>query len=211
MNKLLKYALGAAAAGTTALLAATAGAAQSPTGVWLDHTGRAAVEIANCGANLCGKIVWLKEAGHKDACGMQIIGNVKPVSGGKWDGGWILDPEKNSKYDVEITPLGNGNLKVMGYAGMKFLSETFTWTRAAADIQRCDVTAGLTPSERPGDPAPGAAPGAPLPPPAAVPAPETSPPRREADRTPPPAKGKPKECKLEFGGIKLSFECDDDD
>ena len=178
MNTFFKYAFGAVAAGVAALAAASAGAAQTPTGVWIDHTGRAAVEIANCGGNLCGKIVWLKDpANNKEGCNLQIIGNVKPVSGGKWDGGWILDPEKNSKYDVELTPLSNGNLKVMGYAGMKFLSETFTWTRAAPDLQRCDVTAGLTPTDPP---------------------------------PPAPANGKQKQCKLEFGGIKLSFDCDDD-
>src|SRR5262249_16229158 len=28
-------------------------------------------------------------------------------------------------------------LKVMGYAGVKFLSETMIWTRAPADLQKC--------------------------------------------------------------------------
>ena len=76
---------------------------------------------------------------HKEGCNFQIIGDVKPVAGGKWDGGWIIDPEKDpkQKYDVEITPLGDQKLKVMGYAGIKFLSETMIWTRAPADLKRC--------------------------------------------------------------------------
>jgi hypothetical protein len=38
---------------------------------------------------------------------------------------------------VEITPQGGQKLKVMGYAGMKFLNETMIWTRASADLKKC--------------------------------------------------------------------------
>jgi uncharacterized protein (DUF2147 family) len=125
-------------------------AASSPTGIWLDHTGRGAVEITDCGGKLCGHIVWLKDAANIGTCGLQVIGNVKPMTGGRWDGGWIYDPEKNSKYDVEITQQHDQKLKVMGYAGVKFLSETMIWTRAPADLQRC----GSDLSRAPLDPVP---------------------------------------------------------
>ena len=80
------------------------------------------------------------------------LGNVRPVAGNKWDGGWIIDPDKdpNKKYDVEITPLSDQKLKVMGYAGMKFMSETMTWTRAPADLEKC----GSDVAKPGGDPAP---------------------------------------------------------
>ena len=52
-------------------------AASGPTGVWIDHTGRGAVEIFECAGGLCGRIVWLKDAGNKSVCGTQIIGNAK--------------------------------------------------------------------------------------------------------------------------------------
>jgi uncharacterized protein (DUF2147 family) len=120
------------AAGTAAL------AAGEPTGVWIDHTGRGAVEITNCGGSLCGKVVWLKDSAHGQTCGKQVIGNVKPVGGGKWDKGWIYDVDEDRRYDVEITPMGD-RLKVMGYMGSKFLSETMTWRRAPADLKRCDA------------------------------------------------------------------------
>src|ERR1700693_3707407 len=108
-------------------------AASSPIGVWIDHTGRGAVEITDCGGKLCGRLVWFKDAQQgKGRCNFQIIGNVRPVSGNKWDGGWIIDPDKNpnKKYDVEITPLSDQKLKVLGYMGTKFLRETMTWSRA---------------------------------------------------------------------------------
>jgi len=76
-----------------AALAATssAHAASDLTGVWIDHTGRGGVEITQCGANLCGRLVWLKDGANKKACGTQIIGNAKPVGKDTWDGGWIYD------------------------------------------------------------------------------------------------------------------------
>ena len=120
----------AASAGTTA-------AGASPIGIWIDHTGRGAVEIIDCNGALCGHVVWLKSAGDEEACNMQVLGNVKPVAGGKWDKGWIYDPERRAKFDVEITPLGDGKLKILGYAGVKLFSETMTWTRAPADLKRC--------------------------------------------------------------------------
>lgn len=112
-------------------------AASAPTGLWYDHTGRGAVEIRKCGAQLCGRLVWLKDERNNQACGTQIIGNVKEIGGGKWDGGWIYDPEQDAKYDVELTPLGADKLKVLGYAGTKLFSETMIWTRAPANLKRC--------------------------------------------------------------------------
>jgi uncharacterized protein (DUF2147 family) len=126
-------------AAVAAFAAAAAGPAYSaePVGLWYDHTGRGAVEITKCGANLCGRLVWLKDEKNKKACGLQIVGDVKPVSGGKWDNGWIYDPEKDSKYSVELTPMNDQTLKVVGYMGSKLFSETMTWKRAPADLKRC--------------------------------------------------------------------------
>jgi len=115
--------------------------ASSPFGVWIDHTGRGAVEITDCGGKLCGRLVWFKDGKHsKEGCNFQIIGNVRAVGGNKWDGGWIVDPDKDpkKKYDVEITLLSDTKLRVMGYAGMKFLGETMTWTRAPSDLKQCN-------------------------------------------------------------------------
>jgi uncharacterized protein (DUF2147 family) len=118
----------------------SASAAPDPTGIWMNDTGRGAIEIKNCGKALCGNVVWVKSAADQSGCGKQILGDVAPVGGGTWDNGWIYSPEKGRKYDVEITPLSNGKLKVMGYAGMKFLSKTMIWTRAPQDLQLCGQT-----------------------------------------------------------------------
>src|SRR5690242_8704055 len=56
--------------------------ASGPTGVWIDHTGRGAVEITDCSGALCGRIVWLKDARNKSVCGKQIIGSARRSSVG---------------------------------------------------------------------------------------------------------------------------------
>jgi uncharacterized protein (DUF2147 family) len=116
-------------------------APSGPTGVWIDHTGRGAVEISECSGGLCGRIVWLKDAGHKSVCGKQIIGNAKRTSAGTWDGGWIYDPDKEARYSVELKLMNADRLRVMGYMGSKLFSETYTWKRATADLSRCDAPA----------------------------------------------------------------------
>ena len=120
--------------------AAGAALAVEPTGLWYDHTGRGAVEITKCGDQLCGRLVWLKDAKHaKEVCGIQIIGDLKPMANGTWDNGWIYDPERDSKFSVELTPMGPQDLKVLGYMGTKWLSETMMWKRAPANLKRCSV------------------------------------------------------------------------
>ncbi|MGE0765477.1 MAG: DUF2147 domain-containing protein [Hyphomicrobiaceae bacterium] len=120
-----------------------------PVGVWIDHTGRGAVEISSCGVGLCGRIIWMKQpfdkSGHplldqlnenrrlrgRPICGLQIIGDLKPMRDGSWDQGWIYDPEQGERFDVELRLREPNVLQVTGYKGLKFLSETYRWRRAA--------------------------------------------------------------------------------
>jgi uncharacterized protein (DUF2147 family) len=131
--------IGFLAAAMLAALVPTAAHAQSPTGVWIDHTGRGAVEITECGKALCGHVVWLKEQKNAGTCRTQVIGEVQPIGGGTWDRGWIVDPDDNKRYSVELKPIGKDRLRVVGYMGTKLLSETMTWRRAPADLERCDI------------------------------------------------------------------------
>ncbi len=112
-----------------------------PLGVWLNDTGRGAVEIKPCGSALCGRVVWLRDEKDSKGCGKQIIGGAKSVGSNVWDGGWIYSPERGKTFDVELKPLSNGTLQVTGYAGVRFLSKTMIWTKAPADLKRCDAPA----------------------------------------------------------------------
>lgn len=214
--------LGTAAVAAVLLSAASVSASPDPRGVWIDHTGRGAVEITDCNGALCGRVVWLKDAGNAEACGIQILGDVRPAGAGIWDKGWIYDPEQDSKFSVELKPMGPEKLRVLGYLGTKLFSETMYWKRAPGDLQRCgatEKTAALTP------PAPPAA----VPPatrtvPTPTPAPPT-PAEGEATAGPAapseaaaadgqsaaepgkPAKAKPQECKVQTPWLSFSFPC----
>jgi uncharacterized protein (DUF2147 family) len=134
-----------AAIAAAILLATSAHAASDPTGVWLDHNGRGAVEIRACedGKGLCGYVVHVKEQKNADRCGLQILGHVTPEGGG-----WIYSPERGSKYDVALKRLSDDKLRVVGNAGSRFFSRTFTWNRAPEDIARCgDTTAAASKPE----------------------------------------------------------------
>jgi len=117
--------------------AGAAAAASDPTGIWINDTGRGAIEIKPCGDKLCGKVVWVKSDADAKGCGKQIIGDVVAAGGGHWGNGWIYSPERGRKYNVELTPLANGTLRVTGYAGLRFLSKTMIWKRASSDLQLC--------------------------------------------------------------------------
>ncbi len=125
-----------AAAAFTAL-SAPAAANSSPLGVWMNDTGRGAIEITDCSGKLCGEVVWVNDPKDADGCGRQILGNVKKVGSDIWDNGWVYSPERKKRYDVELKLLSDDKLQVKGYAGIKMFSKTLIWTRAPADLKRC--------------------------------------------------------------------------
>ncbi len=129
--------LGALVAAGAGLTVTQANADADPRGIWFNDTGRGAIEIKSCGENLCGEVVWVKDASDSDGCGKKIIGDVKPSGAKSWDGGWIYSPEKKKTYDVELTPIGATQLRVIGYAGTKLFSKTMIWTRAPDNLIRC--------------------------------------------------------------------------
>lgn len=201
-------------------VAATAEAAPNPTGLWIDHTGRGAVEITQCGASLCGKIVWLKDGRNAKACGMQVLGDVRASGGGNWGGGWIYSPERKSRYDVELTPIGDDKLKVFGYAGVRMFGKTMTWTRAPEGLERCGdtITAGASTTSPPSVAA-AVATGqttrvAPADPKVAAPAAEPAPvqtaeaePVAAEPAAPESAETPKKSCKVRLPYVTLTFPC----
>jgi uncharacterized protein (DUF2147 family) len=136
-------------------------AAQAPAhpvfGVWIDHTGRGAVELKPCGTAVCGQIVWLQQPNasngrpltdgnnpnaamrNRPICGLQIIGDVQPTSDGSFADGWIYNPEDGGRFSLDLKLLHPDRLQIHGFAGMRFLGETHVWTRAAATQPRCKV------------------------------------------------------------------------
>ncbi|MEI9901398.1 MAG: DUF2147 domain-containing protein [Hyphomicrobium sp.] len=132
MGMLLKVCLAAAAmvAGTGAW------AAEGPLGIWYDHTGRGAVEITDCNGALCGKVVWLQDQKNAKAAACRSSATSSRWAMAPSMRAGSTTPDKDAKFDVELVPQGD-KMKVVGYAGVKFLSQTFVWTRAPDNLQRC--------------------------------------------------------------------------
>lgn len=143
-------------------------AQQAETGLWYDDTGRGAVELVPCGTKLCGRIAWLKETVNAEGqplmdrynpnparrttpiCGLQVIGDVQKMGEGSWDQGWIYDPKTGSSYNVAMTMQSTDQLKITGYKGIKLLSKSFVWTRAPADLPRCNAVGSGSAKAAPG-------------------------------------------------------------
>jgi uncharacterized protein (DUF2147 family) len=126
-----------------AFFAAAAAGAQAATpdaviGVWLTGDKDGHIEIARCGESVCGKIVWLKEAGATDArnrdpalrsrplLGVTLIQGFKPTKTG-WAGGQGYDPKRGMKFRAELAPQGRDALRLRGCVGP--ICEAQTWTR----------------------------------------------------------------------------------
>lgn len=148
-------------------LGAAPGDAPTPpeVGLWYNHSGKGAVEIRPCSnskSRLCGNIVWLKEQNGKNGqplkdrrnvrrsqrdrpiCGLPVLGSLRRMRGGGWDGGWVYDPEVGKTFDAAIKLASRKRLILTGYKGIKLFSKSFTWRRAPDDLPRCSAE----PSER---------------------------------------------------------------
>jgi uncharacterized protein (DUF2147 family) len=135
-----------AALACLAMLIAGVAVAQTPsadvTGLWIDHTGQGAVEIAHCGSRVCGRVVWLKNPDHrsrsgKRICGAQVLGDLQPRPDNAWEEGWIYNPEDEERFSAALKLANANTLIVTGYLGIKLLGETFTWKRSPGPLDRC--------------------------------------------------------------------------
>ena len=137
-----------------AVMLAAGAAAQTPAadvaGVWIDHTGQGAVEIAPCsnlagnagGNRLCGRVIWLKNPEQRSVtgkriCGAQVLGDLRKEGRNLWDSGWIYNPEDEERFSAALELANADTLMVTGYLGIKLLGETFTWKRATTSLQSC--------------------------------------------------------------------------
>jgi uncharacterized protein (DUF2147 family) len=109
--------------------------ATSPLGIWSTEDGQGAVEIAQCGDALCGRIVGLDRSPGEPMptdvygqpeCGLTIISNEKPQADGGWLG-QVTDPRDGTKYHAKLWVDERGNLRLRGYLGIPLLGSTQVW------------------------------------------------------------------------------------
>ncbi len=124
-------------------------------GLWLTANGKAIIEFAPCGANTCGRMVWVAnprdETGalkrdvenddgakrDRPLCGLPLLGGLDQAKQGAWTDGWIYNPRDGSTYSAEIEAVSATKLKVRGYLGLPLLGSSQVWTRVADDRGGC--------------------------------------------------------------------------
>jgi uncharacterized protein (DUF2147 family) len=125
------------------ILAPLPASAAEPLGIWLTQAGDARIRIARCGKNICGTIVWLREAIDPLTGKLQVddknpdpkLQNRKLVgvrlfsfapSGSGWSGN-IYNADDGKTYEASIAARDDNHIEVRGCAGPFCGSET--WTR----------------------------------------------------------------------------------
>ena len=130
-----------------AFFAAPALAEPGALGVWATDEEKSHIEIYECGDQLCGRIIWLKEPLNEDGTEKLDINNEDPamrerpivglelmtgfVARGerKWGDGRIYDPENGKLYQCKMELKDPDTLKVRGFIGISILGRTQIWTR----------------------------------------------------------------------------------
>jgi uncharacterized protein (DUF2147 family) len=113
-------------------------------GRWLTHTGNLEIEIAPCGAVLCGTVTKvlanramggsgeMVAADNRSPLGMVILKDFKPSGDGEWYGE-LYNREEAKTYSCQLTLGGPGQLIVHPYVGLTIFGKTFIWKRVAPE------------------------------------------------------------------------------
>ena len=117
-----------------------------PEGVWLIDLN-VAVQIFDCGAQLCGRIVWLRrprdQAGQLDRdlknpdpalrqrllCGLTVFWAIRPAGPNEWTGGRFYNPEDGKTYRITAELRSADIIVARIYFGVPLFGETKTLMR----------------------------------------------------------------------------------
>lgn len=116
-------------------------------GTWYTGDKESQVKIVNCGAALCGTLVWLKQpndpaTGHpktdkhnsdaskqnRPLLGVPIVLGMKPSGAGQWSGE-VYNAEDGKTYSGSFTLTGPNTADLKGCV-LGFLCKSQSWTRA---------------------------------------------------------------------------------
>lgn len=124
-------------------------------GLWLTANERAIVAMEPCGAETCGRMVWIAEpvdergALKRDRqnadrakrarpiCGLHLVGGLSREGEGRWEAGWLYNPRDGATYSAEVRALSPERLEVRGYLGIPLLGGSQIWTRVDDDRGGC--------------------------------------------------------------------------
>lgn len=128
--------------------------AEGVAGTWRTADGRALIEIYPCGANMCGRVAWLREpnfpvddregmAGkprvdrynptaelrNRGVLGLRIMEGFIRKGDNRWEQGTIYDADTGRTYRSRLTLLSADRLDLHGYIGIPLFGKSSIWTR----------------------------------------------------------------------------------
>ncbi len=123
---------------------APAWAETSPLGRWLTESRDGVIEIAPCGARICGRIVGMMKATGPDGapardhagqpkCNLVILDQSELLPTGEWQAK-ITNPDDGKVWNCVFAVAADGTLHLRGYVLVKLLGETQVWTRYVGRI-----------------------------------------------------------------------------
>jgi uncharacterized protein (DUF2147 family) len=122
------------------LLSAVAASAQPPAaapveGYWKNPIGSAIIQIAPCGNELCGKVVWASARGQREVAkntsnivGTTVLTAVR-YTRGHWAGSLYI-PDDNIHVSAKLQLLADRRLKLTGCGLLGLICRTQIWTRS---------------------------------------------------------------------------------
>jgi len=131
--------------------------AAGPLGSWYAEGGAAQVDVAPCGEEVCGTIVWLRSPYDENGCeladrnnpdvsrrtrrliGLRILSGLRRSRRDPdvWEGGTIYDPTSGRTYDARVAVENDDRLDVRGYLGVPLLGRSSRWLRVGAEERVC--------------------------------------------------------------------------
>jgi len=116
----------------------------TPVGRWLTQSGNFEIDIASCGAALCGTVVRvlgnqsmsqpgveMKSPDAPAALGMKILTELTPSDDGEWEGR-IYNRENGKTYDCRVGLSAPDQLEIRAYVFLPLFGKTQVWTRVLA-------------------------------------------------------------------------------
>ena len=108
-------------------------------GRWITQSGNFEIEIAPCGAALCGTAVKVlanhsmasvgAESSNVPSVGLQVLRDLQPDGDNRWYG-HIYDRENGKTYRCRLTLLESGDLEVRPYIGLPLFGRSQIWRHA---------------------------------------------------------------------------------
>ena len=141
------------------LAAAAAAPTGSVEGNWLTERKNGIVTIFDCGAALCGRLVWLRIAPSDDnphavdnrnpdpklrghsLCGLTMMWGFRPDGRDHWSGGAFYDPQSGNTYRGTVSLRPDGRLGLRGYVLIPLFGRSESWTRFTRPILPCPARA----------------------------------------------------------------------